>query len=308
MLDKIKVTTQKDERRQQLIDGTIHAISKYGLSGTTVQKVATEAGLSVGTIGFYFDGKEKLLLGTLEYLSREFREILEEALSKPVNPMQRLLAVIDTYFYSEISDNIGQYVLLNFFTGKYHHPVEEERIFMFLDMKSSTNIAEKLGHIKYYEFLKEYYSDLSDAIVAHAGQIYQYVGDEVVVTWKIKSDKNNINCIDCFFSMKQLLIEKQDKYLKKYGVAPTFKAGIHLGKVTTGEIGKIKKDFMFTGDVLNTTARIQELCNKYEVKLLVSKKIVDLLSFNMDYKTIELGKTTLRGKDEKITLFSIEEY
>ena len=68
-------------------------------------------------------------------------------------------------FYSEISDNVGQYVLLNFFTGKYHKPIEEERIFMFLDMKSSTSIAEDLGHVKYFNLLNDYYRDLSDSII-----------------------------------------------------------------------------------------------------------------------------------------------
>ena len=70
-----------------------------------------------------------------------------------------------TLFVSEISDNIGQGVLKNFFIGKYHTPKIEERIFMFLDMKSSTTIAEKLGHVKYLELLNDYYADLTNAIL-----------------------------------------------------------------------------------------------------------------------------------------------
>ena len=89
-------------------------------------------------------------------------------------------------FYMEVSENLGQAVLNNFFTGKYHSPTEESRIFMFLDMKSSTTIAESLGHIRYFEMLQEYYSDLSDSIVKYSGEIYQYVGDEIVVSWTLK--------------------------------------------------------------------------------------------------------------------------
>lgn len=217
-----------------------------------------------------------------------------------------ILGLICCLFYIEIVDNVGQYVLLNFFTGKYHQPLEEERVFMFLDMKSSTAIAEKLGHIKYFNLLKDYYSDLSDSIIEYAGEIYQYVGDEVVVTWKLKRNNINANSIHCFFAMQNSLIGKTEKYLSKYGIVPTFKAGIHLGKVTTGEIGKIKKDFVFTGDILNTTARIQGLCNKYNVKLLLSKKLVDTLNIKTIFNTVELGETELRGKDEKVTLYSIE--
>jgi len=216
-----------------------------------------------------------------------------------------ILGIVIGLFYIEISDNVGQNVLLNFFTGKYHYPIEEERVFLFLDMKSSTRIAEQLGHTTYFQLLRDYYSHLSDAIIRFGGEIYQYVGDEVVVTWKLKPDAKNTESIDCFFAMKEALGSKAQKYMNQYGIVPTFKAGIHLGKVTTGEIGKIKKDIVFTGDVLNTTARIQGLCNQYQVTLLLSKELVEALDLKSSHKAYELGETELRGRDEKITLFSI---
>ena len=60
--------------------------------------------------------------------------------------------------------------------------------------------------------------------------------------------------------MKRELKQKSKLYQDRFGLVPSFKAGIHIGKVTTGEIGKIKRDIIFTGDVLNTAARIQGLC------------------------------------------------
>ena len=107
--------------------------------------------------------------------------------------------IMISLFYAEVSDNLGQEVFYNFFLGKYYQLLEEERIFMFLDMKSSTTIAEKIGHLQYFKMLKMYYADLSDAIVRHSGEIYQYVGDEVVVSWKLKKGLDNQNCIRCFF-------------------------------------------------------------------------------------------------------------
>ena len=108
-------------------------------------------------------------------------------------------------FYSEVSENLGLNVLHNFFIGKYHKPIQEERIFMFLDMKSSTTIAEKIGHVKYFEMLREYYSDLSDPIVQYYGEVYQYVGDEIIVSWKLKNGIQENNCLKCFFAMKKSL-------------------------------------------------------------------------------------------------------
>ena len=211
-------------------------------------------------------------------------------------------------FYSEVSDNLGQGVLVNFFTGKYHTPKEEERIFMFLDMKSSTTIAEKLGHVKYFEMLKEYYADLSEPIIQFHGEIYQYVGDEVIISWKLDKGLKNDNFLHCFFAMKACLEKQNQKYNRTFGVVPTFKAGIHFGKVTTGEIGVIKKEIIFTGDVLNTTARIQGLCNSYEVDILISGQLVDRLAITDHFKIKELGMSELRGRDEEVRLLTITEH
>ena len=209
-------------------------------------------------------------------------------------------------FYTEVSDNIGQAVLINFFTGKYHKPKQEERVFMFLDMKSSTAIAEKIKHIAYFEMLKDYYADLSEQIIEYDGEIYQYVGDEVVISWKYKPNLMNRDPLDCFFAMKKSLCNQADKYIAKYGVVPTFKAGIHLGSVTTGEIGEIKKEIIFSGDVLNTTARIQELCNSYKVDILISKDYLDVINPEPEFTMKALGDTELRGKMQKVSLYTVE--
>ncbi len=215
------------------------------------------------------------------------------------------LAIVISLFYKEVSDNIGHAASLNFFTGKYHKPKSENRVFMFLDMKSSTAFAEKLGHIRYFQMLKEYYDDLSQPILNYGGEIYQYVGDEIVITWNTKKDFAE-NALNCFFAMKDALSNQHQKYFSKYGIAPTFKAGLHFGNVTTGEIGSLKKDIVFTGDTLNTTARIQSLCNQYGVDLLVSGDFLNAMESNGHYKIRSLGKVQLRGRNEGMELFSMK--
>ena len=219
--------------------------------------------------------------------------------------LQLVVQVGASLFYAEISENIGHGILINFFTGKYHTPTEEKRIFMFSDMKSSTTIAEKLGHIQYFELLREYYNDLSDAIVKYSGEIYQYVGDEIIVSWKYKDGIENNNCIKCFFAMKEDLGKRADWYNEKFGLLPAFKAGFHVGKVTTGEIGALKKEIIFTGDVLNSTARIQGLCNQYEVDLLISDDLVKSLDLDSEFEIKSLGKNELRGKMKNIELYTL---
>jgi adenylate cyclase len=212
-------------------------------------------------------------------------------------------AILVSQFYAEVSESIGHEALNNFFTGKYHNPIEEERIYMFLDMRSSTSIAEKLGHVKYFEMLREYYTDLSEPVIKYSGVIYQYAGDEMIVSWGLEKGLQNNNCIRCFFAMQSALSAEAEKYYEKFGLLPQFKAGFHCGRVTTGEIGTIKKEIVFTGDVLNTTARIQGLCNRYQVDILISDDLVKKLDKSFKLKT--MGENELRGRGEKMELFTI---
>ncbi len=213
--------------------------------------------------------------------------------------------VMITLFYTEVSMAVGAGVLSNFFTGRYHVPIEEQRIFMFLDMKSSTTIAEQLGHQRYFELLKQYYIDISAPVIEHRGTVYQYVGDEMVLTWLVSSPARNADCIQCFYAMRKSLESKSDQYRKSYGIAPTFKAGIHCGKVTTGEIGEIKRDIVFTGDVLNSAARIQGLCNTYEADLLVSADFIDQVELPEHTTCATVGTVDLRGRDQKMGVYKL---
>lgn len=219
-----------------------------------------------------------------------------------------LIVIFFVTLFLDINEKYGAGVLRQLIMGKYHHPSEGERIFMFLDMKGSTTIAEKIGHIEFFELLNDFFRDINDPVIFTNGSIYQYIGDEVVVVWKMQKGVKNANCIRCFYNIREAISNRKDYYLTKYGVIPEFKAGIHCGKVTIGEIGVQKRDIVFSGDVLNTTARIQSLCNDFEVSLLISKRLLDKMALPPDsYQDRKIGNISLKGKKKKVVLYTIEE-
>jgi adenylate cyclase len=212
-----------------------------------------------------------------------------------------------TLFVLQMNDKFGPGILKKFLLGQYYHPKKEDRIFMFLDMKSSTTIAEEIGNEKYFNLLSNLFSDLTDTILNNEGEIYQYVGDEIVITWPTKSGIKNANCIHCYFDIKNRLIELSSYYQSKYQTVPNFKAGLHYGIVMAGEVGVIKKDIIYSGDVLNTTARIQAKCNEFKTDLLISQNILEILEPKdlTSFKTEKIGSIVLRGKKEEIVIKSI---
>lgn len=215
------------------------------------------------------------------------------------------ISLFISLFYAGISDNLGHAYLNNYFTGRYHEPFQEQRIFMFLDMKGSTTAAEKLGHKRYFNLLKDFYDSLSDSIITHEGAVYQYIGDEVVITWSMNYGLRDVNCIHCFFSMREALELRATYFEQNYGIVPSFKAGLHFGEVTTGEIGALKKEIFFTGDVLNATSRIQQLCSTYKKDFIVSNQFYNAITDKSHFQFEDLGKTSLKGREEKMQLYAV---
>lgn len=191
--------------------------------------------------------------------------------------------------------------------GRYHRPKQELRIFMFLDMRSSTAIAEDLGHVRYFQLLNELFTDITDPIVFSRGEIYQYVGDEISVSWPLRRGLNKQRCIRCFRDIRAKLRQREGHYRARYGIAPAFKAGFHYGEVTTGEVGLVKRERIFSGDVVNTAARIQNTCNEHGVDNLMSKELLDLLLTKGPLPVREIGSIALKGRRAAISLWTMIE-
>ena len=214
------------------------------------------------------------------------------------------LTVIFSLFILQISEKLGQGVLVNYLLGKYHQPREEVRIFMFLDLKSSTRYAEKLGHIKYSKLIQDCFYDLTEVVSKHDAQIYQYVGDEIVLTWKKSKGLKDCHCLRTFIDYKKALIRKKDYYIKSYGLLPEFKAGLDYGQITVAEVGEIKKELAYHGDVLNSAARIQHMCNEYQSSILLSERLKSQLAEDKQKALSLIGKMQLKGRSKKMNVYS----
>lgn len=204
-----------------------------------------------------------------------------------------------------VYDKYGPGNFRNLLLGRYFHPRTEKRIFMFLDIRSSTTIAERIGDEQYFRFIHDFINDATPAILYTKGEIYQYVGDEIVVSWTMPNGLIDNNCINCFFEIQDTIQAKREQYLKLFKHVPEFKAGLHYGDVITGEIGTIKKEIAFSGDVLNTASRIQSECNKHQVDFLLSDELLNLLKLSEKYNVKRIGTIQLRGKAAGIGLNTI---
>ena len=227
------------------------------------------------------------------------------------SPGQLILVFYTLVIYSllvfllQVNSLLGEGILWKFIRGKYHKPREEERIFMFLDLKSSTTIAEHLGHVRFYTLMNDLFHEISQPVLQTKAEIYQYVGDEVVLTWDMKDGLENSNCLKIYFLFREILVQKSDYYWRDFGIRPQFKAGVHVGKVITAQIGDLKREIVYNGDVLNTTSRIQHECNTYQRDCLVSGSLIERLNQVNAFQWEKVDTVFLRGKEKEVELFSV---
>jgi adenylate cyclase len=201
---------------------------------------------------------------------------------------------------------LGQGVLFNFIAGRYHRPRIEERVLLFIDMESSTAIAEHLGEARFLDFLNRFVADVTGPIVAQRGEIHKYVGDELIVTWALAVGLRDGRCIRaCFDALAQLggLI---DEYTRDFGRGANFRAALHCGPVVIGELGVIKMEIALLGDTMNTAARLQQACRQTGHRVLASAALVDrLAALPAGIAKRSIGGLRVRGKEGEIGVYAL---
>jgi adenylate cyclase len=198
-------------------------------------------------------------------------------------------------FIGQVNRLLGYRVLVRLILGRYHRPREEVRVFLLVDLRGSSQIAEELGNLRYHAFLKRFISDVTASAMRYRGEVHRYVGDEVILTWTAEEGIRDARCIRTVFAISESLKAARTEYEADFGIAPGFRAGLHLGPVVTGEIGTIKHEIAFLGDTLNAAARIEQACKELHQEFLASADVVSALDLPGDIAAESLGRIELRG-------------
>ncbi|MEK6152507.1 adenylate/guanylate cyclase domain-containing protein [Flavobacteriaceae bacterium 3-367] len=210
---------------------------------------------------------------------------------------------INLFMYIDLT--LGKGNLLKIIKGSFYLPKEHQHIFMFLDLKGSTTHAERLGHIKYSQLIQDCFYDLA-VVDAYKAEVYQYVGDEAVLTWSLEQGVHNDNCIRAFYAFKAQLQKRAAYYMANYNAIPVFKAGVNVGLVTVTEVGEIKREIAYHGDTINVAARLQDQCNRLGAELIISETMLNTLNLGNWINTKAMGEIVLRGKERNVNMYSLE--
>jgi adenylate cyclase len=205
----------------------------------------------------------------------------------------------------QIGRIVGDQTLRDIVLGRYHRSRPEERFFLFVDIVGSTPLAERVGIDAVHRFLGEVFRLASDPIDEHDGDVHQYVGDEVVITWTVADGRVRARPLACFFAIERALERAASGFERDFGAVPRLRAALHAGPVITGEVGGSRRAIVYHGDVMNTTARIEQATRDLGHRFLASEEAVTRLEGLEGFELEDLGRRELRGRAAPVRLYAI---
>jgi adenylate cyclase len=200
---------------------------------------------------------------------------------------------------------VGPETIRKLLLGTYSQPLDEDRVFLFVDMDGSTAIAQALDSRRFAELKNDCFHHLAIAVEATRGELFKYLGDAAIVTWPMGREPETAQWARCHALFTVLLEQHRAQYLARYGVAPTFKGGCHGGRVTASEVGDLKRQIDYSGDAINVAARLQDECGRLRQRLLVSDELLSHSLLDEGLQAEPLGAMRLRGRSGELAVHGI---
>ncbi|OFW99104.1 MAG: hypothetical protein A3D94_21180 [Alphaproteobacteria bacterium RIFCSPHIGHO2_12_FULL_66_14] len=206
----------------------------------------------------------------------------------------------------EMGGLLGYGTLKGLLTGRYVQPKREQRAFLLIDLKDSTGLAERLGPIHFHELLNEFFRDVSDAAFETRAEIHKYVGDEAILTWTAGPALADGDCLACPFIARDLIAGNGERYRRRFGVVPEFRASLHCGEIVAGEIGDARREIAYVGDTLNVAARLLEAAKTTGHDVLVSADLLRSMALPPDLRAEPLPTLAIRGRNAPLEIAALE--
>ena len=99
--DYFKDTFKKisNEKKQRILDAAIMEFSERGFNSANINKIAQEAGISVGSLYKYFDNKEDLFLTIIHFGVETLKKVLQEIMESDEDLESRIKRIIKAIQY-----------------------------------------------------------------------------------------------------------------------------------------------------------------------------------------------------------------
>ncbi|RXJ79684.1 CHASE2 domain-containing protein [Arcobacter sp. F2176] len=209
-------------------------------------------------------------------------------------------------FASKVSKDVMDNLLKNM-DNKGFQAMEKEVTVFFSDVRSFTQISEKMGDAKnLIKYLNQYMEPMSNIITKYQGTIDKYIGDAIMAYWNAPGNVENHPDKAVLAALEQIAhLEPLNKeYDKDNKPHIDIGIGLNTGMAIVGEMGSSgRSDYTVIGDAINLGARLESLCKFYNSKLNISNFTKDALKEDYIFRFLDL--VTVKGKIEPVEIWQV---
>ncbi|MBR0841689.1 adenylate/guanylate cyclase domain-containing protein [Bradyrhizobium liaoningense] len=180
---------------------------------------------------------------------------------------------------------------------------ERYLVSLFVDMRGSTQLAEKRLPFDTVFIVNRFLGAVSQAVIENGGQPNQFVGDGMLALFGLSADPQTA----CRQALKAAAgiathIDELNELLSHDLRQPIgFGIGIHGGEVIIGDIG-YRDHIVFTalGDAVNVAARLQDMTKSLACEAVVSEEVGRTAGLADD--ALPQQEVAIRGRDEPMAV------
>ncbi len=180
--------------------------------------------------------------------------------------------------------------------------VQREMSILFSDIRSFTELSEKLSPKDNFNFLNSYLSRMGPIVRSHGGFIDKYIGDGIMALFPGSIE----NALDSAIAMQQeIRIYNQQRMNFQYD-SIRVGIGIHTGPMILGTIGEEERmESTVISDAVNLASRIEGLTKTYGAYILISEFALQNLANTEKYTYRILDRVKVKGKSNTIAVYEI---
>ncbi|PSO25166.1 adenylate/guanylate cyclase domain-containing protein [Bradyrhizobium sp. MOS002] len=180
---------------------------------------------------------------------------------------------------------------------------ERYLVSLFVDMRGSTQLAEKRLPFDTVFIVNRFLGAVSQAVIENGGQPNQFVGDGMLALFGLSVDPQEAcrQALKAAAGIARQIDELNELLSHDLRQPIRFGIGIHGGEVIIGDIG-YRDHIVFTalGDAVNVAARLQDMTKTLACEAIVSEEVRRTAGLADD--TLPQQEVAIRGRDEPMAV------
>lgn len=178
---------------------------------------------------------------------------------------------------------------------------------LFADIRSFTALSERLPPQTLTRMLQDYFTEMTDEVIANEGIVDKYIGDAIMAFWGAPIDQHDQadRAVRTAINMMGRLKKLQEKWAQAGYPLFDIGIGINLGLATVGNFGSTKRfDYTLIGDAVNAASRLEGLNKRFNTRIIISDSTRRQLTIPVNVR--DLGEVEISGRDARIRVYQVE--